>query len=61
MDNRKIIIDQQKCKMSGECIKACPEKAITVVNGNVTIDYDKCDLDGICIAACPHQAISLQD
>jgi Fe-S-cluster-containing hydrogenase component 2 len=57
----KIIIDPAKCKGSGECIKVCPEKAITKVNGIAILDESKCDLDGICIPACPHEAISFSE
>lgn len=59
--NKKIIINHDKCKHSGSCIKACPEKAIYIKDGRVTINHEKCDLDGICIAACPNQAISLEE
>ena len=59
--SKKIVIDHGKCQVSGECMKVCPEKAISVVEGKVTIDYAKCDLDGMCIAACPHEAITLVD
>lgn len=55
----KIVIDHSKCKLSGECVKVCPEKAISAEGGIVLIDYAKCDLDGMCIPACPHGAISL--
>jgi ferredoxin len=58
---RKIVIDIQKCMASGECIKVCPEKAISLESGKAVIDYAKCDMDGICIAACPHAAITLED
>ncbi|MBN3041229.1 MAG: 4Fe-4S binding protein [Candidatus Omnitrophica bacterium] len=60
MDQKKIIIDCEKCRGSGECIKVCPEKAISLKNGKAVIDYNKCDFDGICIPACPHQAISFR-
>ena len=57
----KIVIDEQKCMGSGECIKACPEKAISLVEGKAVIDNIKCDADGICIPACKNSAISLQE
>jgi ferredoxin len=57
----KIIIDSSKCKGSGECIKICPEKAITKVNGRAVLDEALCDFDGICIPACPHDAISFTE
>lgn len=61
MGNSKVVIDMQKCKLSGECIKACPEKAITILEGKTTIDYGKCDADGICIPACPEGAIKMTE
>jgi ferredoxin len=57
----KIVINREKCRASGECVTACPEDAISIVDGVATIDESKCDLDGICIAACPHQAISYDE
>lgn len=57
----KIVIDEQKCKGSGECAKACPENAISLVKGKAVIDNEKCDADGICIPACVNSAISIQE
>lgn len=59
MGTPKIVIDTQKCRLSGECVKACPQKAITIKEGKTTIAYDKCDADGICIPSCPEGAISM--
>ena len=55
----KVVIDAEKCRLSGECMKVCPEKAIYIKKGKAVIDYDKCTLDGICIPACPNEAIRL--
>lgn len=38
MGNAKVVIDNQKCRLSGECVKACPQKAITIFDGKTTID-----------------------
>jgi heterodisulfide reductase subunit A-like polyferredoxin len=57
----KIIVDQEKCRGSLECIKTCPQKAISLVNGKAVIDPAKCDGDGICIPACPNGAIQPVD
>ena len=59
MSTMKIIINPDKCKLSGECIKVCPQKAIFVKDGKAVIDYEKCDLDGMCVPACPQDAIEL--
>ena len=57
----KIIIDPLKCQGSGECIRVCPQGALTLQSGIACVDMDKCDLDGICIPACPHDAISFSE
>jgi ferredoxin len=59
MGTPKIVIDNKKCTLSGECVKACPLKAITIEGGKTTIDYDTCDADGICIPACPEGALQM--
>ena len=57
----KIVVDPDKCRVSGECVVICPEKAISIVDGVATIDEAKCDLDGLCIPVCPHAAISYNE
>ena len=59
MSTMKIIINPDKCKLSGECIKVCPQKAISVKDGKSVIDYERCDADGMCVPACPQDAIKL--
>ncbi|KPJ56183.1 MAG: ferredoxin [Deltaproteobacteria bacterium DG_8] len=59
MSTMKVIIDSEKCRLSGECIKVCPQKAIFVKNGKAVIDYKKCDSDGMCISVCPEGAIKI--
>jgi NAD-dependent dihydropyrimidine dehydrogenase PreA subunit len=60
-DKVKVVVDPEKCNLSGECMKVCPEMAIYVKEGKAAIDQDKCNLDGICIAACPNGAIHFTD
>jgi len=57
----KIVVDHALCCGSGECIKACPEKAIKLVDGKAVVDMKLCDLDGICIPACPVSAIGYDE
>lgn len=58
-DQKKTVVDPEKCRLSGECMKACPEKAIFVKDGKAVIDPGRCNLDGICIPACPNGAIKV--
>ena len=57
----RITINQEKCMGSAECIKVCPEKAISIVDGKAVLDNAKCDQDGICIPACPNGAIQFEN
>lgn len=55
----KVVVNPDKCRMTGGCMKTCPvEGAIIVKEGKAFIVQEKCNLDGICIPACPNQAIS---
>ena len=57
----KIVVDQDKCRGSGECVKVCPQDANSLVGGVAVVDESKCDFDGICIPACPHGAITFSE
>jgi len=57
----KILVNRDKCRGSGECVKVCPRDAISLLEGVATLDESKCDFDGICIPACPHGAISFSE
>ena len=61
MTKMLIRIDPEKCRLSGECIKLCPQGAIFVKEGKAVIDLKRCDLDGMCIPACPREAISMRE
>lgn len=56
-ENLRVVVDPDKCELSGECMKICPRGAISVRGDKAVIDPENCDLDGICIAACPKGAI----
>ncbi|MDD5363723.1 MAG: NAD(P)-binding domain-containing protein [Gallionellaceae bacterium] len=54
------VFDERECLGSGACAKACPEKAIGIVNGKGTlINPSHCIGHGACAAACPFGAIRL--
>lgn len=56
---RKIIqIDEEKCNGCGECVAACHEGAIGMVNGVAKLLHDNyCDGLGDCLPVCPTDAI----
>ena len=49
------------CLGYGDCIKACPFGAITLVNGLAKVDKEKCTACGKCVAACPRKIITLEN
>jgi len=60
---RKIIeIDEELCDGCGQCVPACAEGAVQVVNGKAKLVSDKyCDGLGACLGECPNGAITMVD
>jgi len=58
---RKIItIDESKCNGCGQCILACAEGALKLVNGKAKLVGDiYCDGLGACIGECPEGALQI--
>lgn len=50
-------VDNQLCRMCGECMQYCPAKAITQNNNALQFDYDGCIRCYCCIEICPHGAL----
>lgn len=49
------------CVECGECVKNCPQNAITMVGGDkkISIDRSKCDVCGICVKSCNRRALHI--
>ncbi len=58
---RQIIeIDQEKCDGCGQCVTACVEGAIQIVEGKARLVADVyCDGLGACLGRCPQDAIKI--
>ena len=60
---RKIIhIDEDKCNGCGQCVPACHEGAIRIVDGKARLAADSlCDGLGACLGECPQGAIRIEE
>ena len=59
---RNIVkIDEEKCNGCGQCVDACAEGAIKLVNGKAKLVSETyCDGLGACIGQCPEDAITIE-
>jgi Pyruvate/2-oxoacid:ferredoxin oxidoreductase delta subunit len=59
---RNIVkIDEEKCNGCGQCVTACAEGAIQIVDGKAKLISDSyCDGLGACLGHCPEDAITVE-
>ena len=56
-----VIIDEEKCNGCGDCVSACAEGAIEIIDGTAKLVSDVyCDGLGACLGHCPQDAITVQ-
>jgi ferredoxin len=60
---RNIIkIDEEKCNGCGQCVLACAEGAIQIIDGKARLVKDSyCDGLGACIGECPTGAMQIEE
>ncbi|MDD4981016.1 MAG: DUF362 domain-containing protein [Candidatus Omnitrophica bacterium] len=62
---RKLIkyypyVKRVNCILCAACVKACPQKVISMKNNRIVIDYRGCISCFCCQEACPHSAIKVK-
>jgi len=59
---RNIVkIDEEKCDGCGQCVNACAEGAIEIIDGKAKLISEiYCDGLGACIGHCPQEAITIE-
>jgi NAD-dependent dihydropyrimidine dehydrogenase PreA subunit len=62
MGMRNIVkIDEEKCNGCGDCVSACAEGAIEVIDGKAKLVSEiYCDGLGACLGHCPQDAITVE-
>jgi len=54
-----LLASPDKCDACGECVKICPQKAITIEVGKAKINQILCNGCGLCVSTCPKNALDL--
>ena len=54
-----LVIDAQKCRGCGRCVRACANRAIQLGPDRRPVVGDTCTVCGICVDSCPFGAISV--
>ena len=61
MERDIITIDNDKCNGCGECVSACAEGALAIIDGKAKLVSEVyCDGLGACIGDCPQDAITIE-
>jgi NAD-dependent dihydropyrimidine dehydrogenase PreA subunit len=56
-----VLIDEDKCDGCGQCVPACQEGAIQIIDGKAKLVADRlCDGMGACLGHCPRGAIRIE-
>jgi pyruvate formate lyase activating enzyme len=54
-----LLFRPDRCTLCGDCIPACPNEALSIVDGKLRVHRDRCQLSGDCVEACLPGALEL--
>lgn len=55
----ELVFSELRCRGCQECVKNCPQHALSRSGTETLIDREKCDLCGICAEECSSQALEI--
>lgn len=55
----QVLYDPEKCIECGVCVRVCPEKLHSIVDGLHLFLRNDCSVCGACVAVCPSEALSM--
>lgn len=56
----RVVIDYEKCKACGACVKACPMGVLEMIDEEpYPVDLSSCHGCGECANTCPQKAIKV--
>jgi len=58
---RRPVPVRGRCTACGECVAACPQKCIRIVNDGIKIDYSRCISCFCCSEMCPSKALAVKE
>ncbi|MGE5264763.1 MAG: glycyl-radical enzyme activating protein, partial [Acidobacteriota bacterium] len=56
---RDLMWHDVRCVAARECLRACPENALTLTPQGIRIDRGRCSVCGKCAGACPAAALEV--
>lgn len=56
---KEKLYTRKKCIGCQTCVKACPNKALTLTKSGIVTDRSKCTVCGICASVCPANAMEI--
>jgi pyruvate formate lyase activating enzyme len=55
----ELFLHSSRCTLCGDCVPACPSRAITIQGGKLTVARDRCRLAGGCPEVCLPGALEI--